>query len=381
MSGKDQRGTDHWHAALSDRQVQTPAYVYAMDEMAEQMRGLSRELGTPIVSVVAACSNPDVLSRRAEDVRFGARCASRFEMNLVSGWKSDHLYVGMPAMDSVSARAALGGRFRIVIDSPAQLETLVQLRGARQLAPTILSLHSSLLGGDTDRKHLLGMDRAALDRALELALRESVVVGGLHMYAGRRSFGSRGLQVARCLAELAPAVEQKLGYALQEINLGGGLEEDWWLHGHDFAEYRRALEGFAPHLKLMHELGRSVQANAGAFLTRVVAVKTLAGQTVAVCDGGRVQALGLASPNRRWRGGALLLQRDREVMPLAPSDSHSPGSVVCGATAGEDDVLARVAERLRVGDVLAFTGAGAYMQTLSPTQYLGFAQAQSYVRT
>lgn len=367
-----------WEAALRDKAVQTPTYVYAMDEISAQMRALSEALGTPVLSVVAACNNSDVLARLADDVRFGARCASRYEMNVVAGWKSDHLYLGMPVLDAVSARSALGGRFKFIIDSPSQIEAIVQWRGARQVLPVILSVSISLLGA-TPPHGLQGMDRDALERSIELAQRESIQVGGLHMYAGRHSFAKRGLQVARVLLDLVPAVEQRLGYALQEVNLGGGLEADWWARGHDFAAYRKQLSGFAPHLKLMHELGRAAHAEGGAFLTRVAATKDVAGRMLAFCDGGLVQAHGLARANCHWLALPPLLHREGAVTPLTLSDEA--GTVICGSTGSEVDVLAYVAQRLQTGDLLAFGGAGAYMQTLSPIKYLGHAPANTYVRT
>ncbi len=214
---------------------------------------------------------------------------------------------------------------------------------------------------------------------MELAQRESIQVGGLHMYAGRHSFAKRGLQVARVLLELVPAVEQRLGYALQEVNLGGGLEADWWARGHDFAAYRKQLSGFAPHLKLMHELGRAAHAEGGAFLTRVAATKEVAGRTLAFCDGGLVQAHGLARADRHWLASSPLLHREGAVTPLTLSDEA--GTVICGSTGSEVDVLAYVAQRLQIGDLLAFGGAGAYMQTLSPIKYLGHTPANTYVRT
>lgn len=369
-----------WQAALQDKAVQTPAYVYAMDEISTQMRALSAALGTPILSVVAACNSPDVLARLDDDVRFGARCASRFEMNIVAGWKSEHLYLGMPVLDAVSARSALGGRFKFIIDAPSQIEGLVQWRGARQVLPVILSLSASLLGAAPSRG-LQGMDREGLERALELVQRESIRVGGLHMYAGRHAFAQRGLQVTQTLQELVPLVEQRLGYALEEVNLGGGLEDDWWAHGHDFAAYRKQLAGFPPHLTLMHELGRAAHAAGGAFLTRVAATKTVAGRTVAFCDGGRVQAQGLSRADRCWYAHQPLLQRQGAIVPLTPASEADHGTVICGATGAEDDVLAYVVEPLQAGDLLAFTRAGAYMQTLSPIKYLGHAIANTYVRT
>lgn len=369
-----------WESALQDKAVQTPAYAYAMDQIAAQMRALSEALGTPILSVVAACNNSDVLARLADDVRFGARCASRYEMNVVAGWKSEHLYLGMPVLDSVSVRSALGGRFKFIIDSPAQIEALIQLRGARQMTPLTLSINPSLLGV-TASHGLQGMDRDALEQALTVIQRESLVVGGLHLYAGRHSFAAHGLQAAQTLLELVPVVEQRLGYALQEVNLGGGLEEDWWVHQHDFAAYRKLLSGFPAHLQLMHELGRSAHAAGGAFLTRVAATKQVAARTVAFCDGGRVQAQGLTSADRNWHSQPPLLQRQGEIIALTPASESEAGTVICGSTGSEEDVFGYVAEALQAGDLLAFAGAGAYMQTLSPTTYLGHAQANTYVRT
>jgi diaminopimelate decarboxylase len=365
-----------WIKAAARQPMQTPAYVYSMAQVTWQMHSLREALGTPIVVMVAACNNPDVLARLPEDVRFGARCASRHEMNIVSAWKSDHLYVGMPALEAPSARAALGGRYRIIIDAPQQLETLAELRGARRVAPVTLSLARSLAGADGIS--LQGMDREAFLLAMERSLKHDIQIGGVQMYAGRNGFAAHGLGVAKALRELVQAAEDRLGYRLLTVNLGGGLEDDWWRHGHDFAAYRGELSHFPSHLQLMHELGRSIFAPAGAFLTRVVGIKRTQGRALAVCDGGRVQAQALAGIGTEGRTSPLVL-RGGEVLPEAAAAEAAEATFVCGASAGDGDLLAQCAQALRVGDLLAFPGAGAYMQSGSPTQYLGHAQAHTYV--
>lgn len=379
--------TPDWIDALAGQAVQTPAFVYSMAEIASQMRALQAALSTPLLAVVAACNNPDVLARLPEDVRFGARCASRFEMNIVSAWKSEHLYLGMPALDAPSARAVLGGRYKLIIDTPAQLEMLVQLRGARHVTPVTLSLASSLAHGPapgaSSGAGLQGMDHDALAQTLELARRHGVAIGGLQMHAGRHCFGRHGQAVARCLLELVPWVEAQLGQPLQTVNLGGGLEEDWWAHAHDFAAYRRLLSGFAPHVQPMHEPGRAILAAAGVFLTRVVATKRVAGQAVAVCDGGLVQAQALTRANPHWRGTPPRVQRGEAFATChaaTATTGSGQGTLIAGASAGEDDLLAHCEESLQAGDLLAFTGAGAYVQSRSPTHFLGHPPAHAYVR-
>ena len=367
-----------WIEALAGKPMQTPSFVYSMDGIAQQMRRLQQELGTPILAVVSACSNPDVLARLPEDVRFGARCASRFEMNVVSAWASEHLYVGIPSMDALAARAVLGGRYRFVAEAPTQIETLVQLRGARKIMPITLSLSNQLAGGTG----LRAMDAAGFEEALGIAQRHDVPVGGLHMHAGRHGFGAHGLNVARTLRQFAAQAEARLGYPLQTVNLGGGLEEDWWMRGHDFVAYRNALAQFPSHLQLMHELGRSIFASAGAFLTRVVAACRASHGAIAVCDGGLAQAFELTMASPHWREVLPLVHRQGVILPTSGAQPRTAAATaILGASATDEDVFAWCAETLQPDDVLVFPGTGAYMQQRSPSGFMGHAEAGAYVGT
>lgn len=374
----------YWASALESQKISTPAFIYSIGEISGQMRSLQAELGTPLVMAVAACSNPDILARIPEDLRFGVRCASRSEMSNVSGWESDHLYVAMPALNMPTARAVLGGKYRLIIDTPAQLELLAQARGNRTIMPVILGLNIGLarqLAGDLGiEPGFHGMDEADLDRALALARTHNIAVGGIHMYGGRNSFDLLAFPIVRTLARLIPPMESKLGYQLKTVNLGGGLAENWASKAHDFAAYRKEFSAFEPHLQLMHEVGRSVLASAGIFATRVLAVKTAFGQRHAVCDGSLVHAFhltraGCASESARQP----MLDRGQGLVECRPGTSPGEGTIVLGASASAGDVFGHVAESLEVGDLLVYPDAGAYTQSYSPTLYLGLQPAGCYV--
>lgn len=376
----------HWGQQLKLSSIVTPAFIYSMSEITRQLQALRAALGTSLIVAVSACDNPDVLARLPEDLRVGARCTSRAEMNIVAAWKADHIYVGMPALDSTSARLALGGKFRLVIDAPHQIELLAQLRGSRTIMPITLRLNMSLVDPFIEGPRAVigsqGMDGNELTRCLDLALAHNIPVGGLHLFGGRSCFGRLAIPIARTLLHWRGIIELRLGYPLATINLGGGLDEEWAQQNHDFGAYRRVLAEFPSSVALIHEVGRSVFSSAGLFATRVIVVKRVGGQRYAICDGGLVQAFLLTKASGpSWRSRPALLRRGSEVLPLTPCEARGEGTVILGATAGTEDVFGGVVEHLEAGDLVLFCQAGAYAQAYSPVNYLGYSQASCYVCT
>ena len=374
----------HWVGSLKVPNIATPAFIYSMDEITAQMRALQQALGTPLIVVLAACGNPDVQARLPEDVRVGARCVSRVEMNIVAAWKCDHIYVGMPALDSVLTRIVLAAKHRLVIDAPNQLELLSQFKGNRPVMPVILELNvnlvNHLLDGAKVEIGTRGMDEGGLVEALKLAAKHGIRVGGVHLHGGRDTFGRLSIPIAKTLLQLVPEIERRLGYALTTINLGGGLEEDWAHRQHDFDAYRSVLKAFPAHLSLLHEVGRSILSSAGVFATRVIATKNVSGQRYAICDGSMVHAFPLTkAAGASWRPRVPMVRRDGKLFHCTTSMSVEQGTVLLGASAANDDVFGSVAEPIEIGDMLLFPRVGAYVQAFSPTHYLGYSQAGSYV--
>ncbi|MGP8431868.1 hypothetical protein ACT2FY_00720 [Paraburkholderia fungorum] len=373
-----------WIDQLGKHALATPAYVISVDEIARQLRAVREALGTPLVLSLSACPNPDVQMRLPEDVRFGVRCSSKAEMNVVAAWSTDFSYVNLPSMDAPTMRALLAGNFRLIADCADQLALLASVRGKRVVAPVTLGVNigvidriSSAAAADDDH---LGMDLDELERALAFALEHDIPVGGLHAFGGRHSFASRSLALVKTMSKLVTQVEQRLGYALLSVNLGGGLEEDWQARSHDFAAYRRELAGFSPHLQLMHDVGRSVTATAGCFVTTVVATKALHGRFVAICDGGMTQALPLsaAAGAERITSTPMLRTPDGELRRIRAA-TDGTGTLIAGSSSSRRDRLGCVGAAVAKGDMLYFPNAGAYCIGRAPTGLAGLAPAHVYV--
>jgi len=370
-----------WIDSLVAQPIATPAYVFSAEAMNGNMRKLSAALGTPIIFSVSACPSGDILMRGAEDVRFGVRCASKTEMGMVVGWRTDYAFVTLPSMDEQAMRAVLGAKFRMIVDSSHQIEMLASLRGKREVAPLSLRVSAGLIDGAGDGStSRFGMDWEDLELAIALARRHNVAVGGLYVFGGTNSFEQRGLATLRAMREMVPRVEAELGAALRDVVIGAGLRADWDDDDTAFAAYRSEVGRFPAHIQMIHDVGRGVIASAGCFVTKVVARKKLNGRAFAICDGGMAQAflLSKAAQGKRVRSHPLLSRAGQALKPV-DAGRRPDATRVVGSSPSEDDVLAETDTVLEPGDLLVFPGAGAYCRTTTPLELLGQGAASAYV--
>lgn len=102
--------------------------------------------------------------------------------------------------------------------------------------------------------------------------------------------------------------------------------------------------------------GRSIAADCGAYLTSVVDVKTTSGQNYAIVDGGMHQI--------SYYGHSMAMKSPVFRKVGATAGAAQPWNI-CGALCTVNDILAKQAPivDLSVGDVLAFSRAGAYCAT------------------
>ncbi|MPN20285.1 L-glutamyl-[BtrI acyl-carrier protein] decarboxylase [bioreactor metagenome] len=106
--------------------------------------------------------------------------------------------------------------------------------------------------------------------------------------------------------------------------------------------------------KLTLELGRSIAASCGAYLTSVVDKKTNKGQNYAIVDGGMHQLV--------YYGQSMAMKHPF-VHELTPRmDAETEPWNICGSLCTINDILVKQLPMRRptIGDVLVFENAGAY---------------------
>ena len=107
------------------------------------------------------------------------------------------------------------------------------------------------------------------------------------------------------------------------------------------------------------ELGRSLVASCGTYLTRVVDAKEVAGQRYAIVDGGMHQLV--------YYGQSMAMRRP-PVRLLGAAPPEGPEELpwnVCGSLCTTNDILVKrlPLAGLGEGSLLAFSRAGAYCAT------------------
>ncbi len=183
-----------------------------------------------------------------------------------------------------------------------------------------------------------------------------------------------GMHIGSQIEEVGPFVEavksavemarelRKLGVDLRYLDIGGGLGVRYRSEAPPSpAEYGKSLVPLVQgmDLTLVLEPGRSLVANAGVLLTRVVGVKRSVGKTFVVVDAGMNDLIRPA-----------LYGAQHDVIP-AEKGRGAPGALdIVGPVCETADVFLRdhEMEEPSEGDLLCIRSAGAYGFTMA-SQY------------
>ena len=213
-----------------------------------------------------------------------------------------------------------------------------------------------------------GLDGEALTGLVREHLGSGCVeLRGVQFFSGTQKAAVRQVsreleRIDRFLAEL----ELATGWAPREFEYGPGLpvayfEADAFDEDACLAALARGLEGMAFSGEVSLEVGRSIAASCGTYLTRAVDAKVNRGRNYAIVDGGIHQLVYYGRSMAMQLPPCRVLGRGR----AAPGDRPVEPWNICGSLCTFNDVLAKQLPLpgLDVGDVLAFSRAGAYCAT------------------
>jgi diaminopimelate decarboxylase len=283
-------------------EVGTPVYIYSKATFKEHLEKIGKaydEIDTTICYSVKACGNINIL-------RFMAEAGSGFDV--VSGGElyralqagaepSKIVYAGVGKTDTeiIEALKADIGYFNI--ESEAELENLIRLakeknkqpKAALRVNPDVdLKTHTYITTGKRETKFGVDIERAQKVFA-ECAGNSSVSLSAVHVHIG--SGGKTIEPYCEALEKTLPLIDKlrSQGHTIEAIDLGGGYgadyESDTVPSAADYAG------GIVPllrdkGLKLILEPGRSIAANAGILLTKVLYLKTGGGKKFVLVDAG-----------------------------------------------------------------------------------------------
>lgn len=356
--------------------LRTPFYYYDLGLLRRTLATV-RESASPspefrVHYAVKANANPVLLAEIAAS-GLGADCVSGGEIRaaLDAGFKPESIvYAGVGKSDAEINFALENGISRFNVESAAELEVINELAlKAGKKAPVSLRInpdigahtHSNITTGLAENK--FGINYEQMEDVLRLALElQATEYRGLHFHIGSQLLDMMDF-VALC-NRINSLVDElsRAGLPVGDINVGGGLgvsyEHPNLLPVPDFRSY---FDTFRRHLRLpagtpVHfELGRSIVAQCGSLISRVLYVKQGTTKQFAIIDGSMTELIRPA-----------LYKAYHRIENLSSDEPEEVYDVV-GPVCESSDVFLKAAHlnKCRRGDLLAIRSAGAYGEAMA----------------
>lgn len=354
--------------------VGTPVYVYStatltrhVSVLRQAVEGHRGALGDALIAfAVKANSNLSVLATLAR-LGCGADTVSEGEIwrALKAGVPADRIiFSGVGKTDAELAFAVSVGVRQINVESPAELDRLIAVAEAAGTVPEIAIRVNPKVGAGGHAKITTGGEGdkfgVPVEEAPALYARASasphVTPVGLACHIGSQITDLAPLEAAFRLLRAMTETLRGQGHSVTRLDLGGGLGVAYagGAETASPAEYvamaARVLDGL--DVEAAFEPGRLLAANAGVLLSRVI-------QVTERPDGRRFLVLD-AAMNDLVR--PAMYDAFHDVLPVverpgAPVDYDIVGPV---CETGDTFARGRALAPVEAGDLVVFTGAGAY---------------------
>ncbi|OUO54357.1 diaminopimelate decarboxylase [Parabacteroides sp. An277] len=358
--------------------LQTPFYYYDMKllgETLEMVKAESGKYGYHVHYAVKANANPRILQTIAA-AGLGADCVSGGEVRaaLEAGFPAEKVvFAGVGKADWEIDLGLDAGIFCFNVESLAELEIIHEravakgktARVALRINPEVdAHTHAKITTGLKENK--FGINLALLGKVLDAMVpMQHVQLVGIHAHIGSQITDMSAFRnLAIRMNEIQDELEAR-GIQVENLNFGGGLGIDYYHPNHlpipafdnYFAVFKKLLQ-LRPGQQVHFEPGRSVVAQCGTLISRVLYVKEGEAKKFAILDAGFTDLIRPAMYDAYHRIENL------------SSDGAVETYDVVGPICESSDVFGKDVElnEAHRGDFIAIRSAGAYGEVMA-SQY------------
>ena len=339
------------------RRQDTPCYIFDTQVLQERIEYLKTHLPKKLKLCYAIKANPFVtraaakVAERVElcspgEINIGLKTGVRPEQMVISG-----VYKTPEYMEKLAEKYPDIGHY--TVESMEQLALLFNIgRALKRRIPVLLRLTSG---------NQFGLDETELFSIIrDRELYKEIDILGIQYFSGTQKGTARriGRELLK-LEALCTRLQEEENFTVQELEYGGGFfvsyfqEENFDEEGY-LAEISALLQPLCEKTQVVLELGRSIAASCGTYLTRIVDMKTNKKQKYLVVDGGIHQLV--------YYGQTMAMKHPMIRKWKADERMETEDCAICGSLCTVNDILVKqypLADP-RIGDVLLFEKAGAY---------------------
>ncbi len=356
--------------------LETPFYFYDLALLQKTINAI-KDAAPPSYHIhyaLKANAHPTILSK-IEQAGFGADCVSGNEIKraLACGFKKTGIvFAGVGKSDKEINEALDESIFCFNVESIQELRVLNELARAKHKKANIALrvnpnvdayTHKYITTGLEENK--FGINPYEFDAVLdELKSLECLHFAGLHFHIGSQ------IQSLLPFKNLCLRVNEinkwfiNKGFTVQHINLGGGLGVNYQQPDTDaivdfesyFTIFKQFLE-VLPDQEIHFELGRSIVAQCGSLISRVLYIKNGINTNFAILDAGMTELIRPA-----------LYQAYHKIENISKTGlAEEKKYDVVGPICESSDCFGKSVELPQTlrGDLIAIRSAGAYGEVMS----------------
>lgn len=191
----------------------------------------------------------------------------------------------------------------------------------------------------------------------------NIIIDGIQYFSGTQKTSIKNLQKELNFVDtFIKNMKEKYGFEAKELEFGPGFpifyfqnsefDEDSFMD-----EFSNVLNNVEYNGELVLELGRSLAASCGKYITRVVDKKTNKSQNYAILDGGINHIV--------YYGQSMAMKIPKcEIYPKRNAQDEEKWNL-CGSLCTINDILVKQfpVSNLQIGDIFIFKNTGAYCMT------------------
>lgn len=359
------------------RHIDTPFYYYDTALLQATLDAIRSAIAPQpnyyVHYAMKANANPKLM-QLIRKAGFGVDCVSGGEIRtaIAEGFEADSImFAGVGKSDWEIRLALQLGIFSFNVESLAELEVIQELAEQEQrIARVCLRInpdveahtHTHIVTGMAENKFGIALDdmMMVIEKANQYA---NISLKGLHFHIGSQI---TDMQDFKDLCERINAIQDQLnaqGVYPEIINVGGGLGVDYYAPSENpIPDFKAYFSVFMDCLQLrdgqsLHfELGRSIVAQCGSLMTRVLYVKQSVDKQFAIVDAGMTELI------RPALYGAY-----HHIENLTSTADKMQKYDVVGPICESSDIFAAdfSLPTTQRGDLLAIRSAGAYGESMA----------------
>lgn len=340
------------------QQVQTPAYVFDLDEFRRRAEQVKQAFGEKTGLCFSIKANPFLLAA-LPDVFDKIEVCSPGELTICEKTGADMSMVIFSGVNKTAADVERAMDDHVGVFTAESLLHLQLIQAAAAKRGTRVPVLLRLTAGSQ-----FGMDEQEM---LQIIRNRDAYTGieivGLHYFSGTQKRKVALIEKELdYLLQFVAQVEQDHGFKLERLEYGTGLAVDYFAADAEELEMARLeavgakIREVSDKIDLTVEMGRFFAAPCGYYFTKVMDTKTNMGVNYAIVDGGL---------NQLKYDGQIQGMQIPKISHIKWQDAAAENMekwTLCGSLCTTADVLTRNAELagLEMGDVLVFERTGAY---------------------